>query len=256
VERHGTTEWADSDDEDRVHQFADLLRRTLVSDRGRELQWHQARHHMHFRATSNLKPRVVGRGNGRRGRTVFGPHYSKAEPERVSYYHHAAVKPRFRRIDGTWFCQLGVDYCFTYDGKQESSFAGSLLAGIKRLDRHPAVMGWTRMWERYLQGDLLTLDSLLTFGNLLSFEVDRGIDEAWWGPTPSTSADDDNLDTSTHDVDAALAVAGVDQDDLLSLLDEAQPIKPKRRHATGSARPPRETTRSPRTGGSGGRSSS
>jgi hypothetical protein len=110
-----------------------------------------------FPATRSLKPRIVGKGNGRRGRTVFAPHHSKAEPDRVSYYHHAAVNPRFRRIDGQWYCQLAVDYCFTHDGKGESSFADSLLAGIKRLDRHPTVLGWTRMWESYLQADLLTL---------------------------------------------------------------------------------------------------
>lgn len=139
VERHDTTDWADSDDEDQVRQFADLLRRTLVTDRRGELQWHQARHHAHFRATRNLKARVVGREHGNRGRTVFGPHYAKAEPERVSYYHHAAVNLRFRRIDGRWFCQLGVDYCFTHDGKNESSFADGLLAAQKGTDRDPAV---------------------------------------------------------------------------------------------------------------------
>jgi hypothetical protein len=40
------------------------------------------------------------------------------------------------------------------------------------------------MWETWLQGDLLTADSLLTFGSLLTFPVDRGIDQAWWDPPP------------------------------------------------------------------------
>ena len=53
-------------------------------------------------------------------------------------------------IGGTWFCQLEPDYCFTADGYRESPFADSLLAGIKRLDRHPAVLGWTRMWASHL----------------------------------------------------------------------------------------------------------
>jgi hypothetical protein len=238
VERHDTVEWADSDDDDRLHRFGDLLRRTLANDRRRDVHWHQDRHHLHFRATHNLAPRVVGRGNGRRGRTVFGPHYSKAEPERVSYYHHAAVNPRFRRIGGQWLCQLGVDYCFTHDGWKESSFADGLLAGIKRLERHPAVLGWTRMWEGYLQGDLLTARSLLTFGKLLTFEVDRGIDDDWWGPAPGTGVDDDSSDDRTDaGADAALHRAGVDQDDLLSLLNEMTEA------ATAPARP---TPRSPR----------
>jgi hypothetical protein len=235
VECHDSTDWANSHDDDTAHQFADLLRRTLVSDRGRDVRWHQARHHLHFRSTGNLKPRVVGRGNGKRGRTVFAPHYSKTEPGRLSYYHHAALKPRFRRIDGIWFCQLSVDYCFTHDGQSESSFADSLLAGIKRLERHPSVIGWTRMWEAYLQGDLLTADSLLTFGSLLTFPVDRGIDDAWWGPAPGTSAGDD-VPEARADANAAIALdgAGIDDDDLLSLLTEPSgpvsfPGKPARR---------------------------
>jgi hypothetical protein len=248
VEVHDSAAWAYSDDDDVVHQFSDLLRRTLVSDRGRDVQWHQSRHHLHFRATRNLKPRVAGRGNGRRGRTVFGVHCSKADPDRVSYYHHAALNPRFRRIDGKWFCQLGVDYCFTRDGKNESSFADSLLAGIKRLERHPAVNGWTRMWEVYLQGDLLTADSLLTFGSLLTFQVDRGIDDAWWGPAPATSADDDAPEGHPdEDVDATLDQAGIDQDDLLSLLTETPgPAAFPARHPERTRQ--RASRKSPRAG--------
>jgi hypothetical protein len=219
VERLDSYEWAFSDDEDTTHRFADLLRRTLASDRRRDLQWHKTRDHLYFRATRDLKPRREGRGGGRRGRTVFGPHYSKAEPERVSYYHHAALKPRFRRIGERWYCQLGVDYCFTRDGRNEVSFADGLLAGIKRMDRHPAVLGWTLMWERYLQGDLFSAESLLTFGALLTFEVDRGIDDAWWRPAPTAGGEDEAPDGP--DFEKVLQSAGVDQGDLLSLFDEA-----------------------------------
>jgi len=80
AERHDTAEWAGSDDQDTLNQFSDLLRRTLVSDRSRDIQWHQSRRHLHFRATRDLRPRVEGRGQGRRGRTVFGPHYARDDP--------------------------------------------------------------------------------------------------------------------------------------------------------------------------------
>jgi hypothetical protein len=248
AERHDTADWAGSGDQDTMHQFSDLLRRTLVSDRSRDVQWHRARRHMHFRATRDLGPRVVGRGQGRRGRTVFGPHYARDDLSKVNYYHHAALIPRFRRIGGAWFCLLSVDYCFTLDGKNECPFADNLLSGIKRMEHHPAVKGWTLMWEAYLQGDLLTADSLLAFGSLLAFPVDRGIDEAWWGPSPATSADEDATDVA-HDaaVDAALAQAGVAQADLLSLLDEEAPAQ-----LAAQDRPPalarRAPARSPRPG--------
>jgi hypothetical protein len=87
---------------------------------------------------------------------------------------------------------------------------------------------------------------LLTFGSLLTFEVDRGIDDAWWGPAPGTSADDDPPEAGAdEDVDATLDRAGIDQDDLLSLLNEPsdparsadRPASRKRRRAAkGSAR--------------------
>ncbi|HEY5987842.1 MAG TPA: hypothetical protein VIV12_15935, partial [Streptosporangiaceae bacterium] len=77
---------------------------------------------------------------GSRGRTVFGPHYAKSDPERVSYYHHAALRTRFRRIGGTWYCQLEPDYCFATDGYTESRFADSLLGGSS------ASTGTRRSW--------------------------------------------------------------------------------------------------------------
>ncbi|MGN9821838.1 DUF4365 domain-containing protein [Streptomyces sp. SD11] len=224
-ERHEIREWADSDDLDTQHRFADLLTRT-VQDSYPELRWHKDRKHMHFRATSNLAPRKTGKGPGSRGRTVFGPHTSKSDPQHVSYYHHAALRTRFRRLDGVWYCQLEPDYCFTSDGYAEYPFADRLLAGIKRLDRHPAVRGWTRMWANYLrqETDLFTDARPVQFGELATMTVERGIDDRWWGPMPSGAAPDDDQDPSARgqeNLDAVLAVADADTQDLLSLLQDS-----------------------------------
>ncbi len=62
------------------------------------------------------------------------------------------------------------------------------------------------MWEAYLQGDVLT-DTMLAFGSLLTFTVDRGIDEAWWGPAPAVIANENAPDAAT-DVDAELPRSG------------------------------------------------
>jgi hypothetical protein len=143
VERHDTTEWADSDDTDTQHRFIDLLARSFEADHWVDLRWHNSRKHLHFCPTPTLQPRREGRAPGRRGHTVFGPYYSKKDPGKVSFYRHAAITVRFRRLGGNWYCQLGTDYCFTRDGREEYQFADTLLAGIKRLDRHAAVAGWT-----------------------------------------------------------------------------------------------------------------
>lgn len=135
VETHDTAEWAESCDLDTQHRFMDLLTRT-VQDAHPELRWHNDRHHLHFRCNQDLTPRRAGKAPGHRGRTALAPHYSRSDPDRVSYYHHAALRLRSRRLAGQCFALLEPDYCFTSDGYAESKIADSLLAGIKRLDRN------------------------------------------------------------------------------------------------------------------------
>ena len=222
VEEHDTSEWAGSDDTDVKNRFMDLLTRTVQGSYP-EVRWHNERQHVHFRPSRDLRPRKAGKGPGSRGRTVFGPHYAKSDPTRVSYYHHAALRTRFRRVGTTWYCQLEPDYCFTTDGHTESRFADSLLAGIKRLDRHPAALGWTRMWANYLTRplDLFSPDRPVVFGALETVTVDRGIDDRWWGPAPGDPAAEEDHEQSRAEsalATAELAAADIDTDDLAALL--------------------------------------
>lgn len=230
-EEHPTVEWADSEDADTRHRFTDLLARTVERSYP-DLRWHDSRRHVHFRASPDLKPRKAGKRPGMRGRTVFGPHYAKSDPGRVSYYHHAALKTRYRRIGETWFCQLEPDYCFTADGHREPPFADSLLAGIKRLDRHPAVLGWTRMWASHLTPlpDLFSPELPVVFGPLETVTVHSGIDDNWWGPAPAAGM---TAEEPGHQAaaDAAAAAADlvthdIDTDDLFALVTGAEPEPP------------------------------
>lgn len=168
----------------------------------------------------------MSRCRSRTGRSGAPKCRGRSDPERVSYYHHAALRTRFRRIGETWYCQLEPGYCFTTDGYTESRFADSLLAGIKRLDRHPAVMGWTRMWASHLgrQPDLFSPSRPVLFGALETVMVGRGIDDRWWGPAPADAAPDEDQDLSPADgalAAAELAAADIDTDDLLALLNDA-----------------------------------
>ena len=235
VRRIATTEWSASSTTDAQHRFSHLLS-AVVEHSHPELRWHATRQHLHFRSTDDLSPRKAGRRRGASGRTVFGPHKAKSDPERVSYYHHAAVRLRFRRVGGTWFCILEPDYCFTVDGKVEASFADSLLAGIKRFERHAAVAGWTAMWAAHLQGDadLYQPPRPVRLGAPVCVPVARGIDERWWGAAPAGAMlDDEPGDGSdaTSDANAAITAADVDPDDLFSLLEEPTPAE------RGAARP-------------------
>lgn len=256
VEEHETGEWADSDDLDVQYRFMDLLKHT-VTDSYADLRWHKERGHVHFRATSDLRARKAGRGPGVLGRTVFGPHYGKSEPEKVSYYHHAALQLRFRRFDGCWYCQLEPDYCFTSDGYAESRLADKLLAGIKRLDRHPAVAGWTRVWTNHFRAEG-GCERPIGFGPVATVTVDRGIDDRWWGPAPVELTPDEEPDQAGAEEAAATALlseADIDTDDLAAIVTgpDAMPPSPARRprrsRQPGSqSRPGRSTKRGSNAG--------
>lgn len=255
-EEHPTAEWAESEDKDTRHRFTDLLARTVERSHP-DLRWHDSRRHMHFRASPNLKPRKAGKRPGTRGRTVFGPHYAKSDPERVSFYHHAALKARYRRIGETWFCQLEPDYCFTADGYRESPFADSLLAGIKRLDRHPAVLGWTRMWASLLtpQPDLFSPELPVMFGPLETVTVHSGIDDNWWGPAPTAAmtAEEPGHQAAADAAAAAdLVTHDIDTDDLFALITEVEPEpQPEAAQQRGQREAESTGRRQRRTGGKG-----
>ncbi|MGW3890411.1 DUF4365 domain-containing protein [Micromonospora chokoriensis] len=224
VERHETADWANSDDIDVRNRFADLLQRAFQADQSGHLRWHKEREHLHFLPTRDLGVRREGKVPGRRGHTVFSAYRSEKNPEAVSFYRHAAITTRFRRLDGVWHMQVETDYCFTSNGRDEYRFADTLLAGIKRLDRHQAVAGWMRTWETYLTQapDLFAPEHALTFGRFVSFKVDRGIVDSLWGPAPMQPRDDEPANSAAQEkIEQALAGIGVDLDDLFSLDDDA-----------------------------------
>ena len=245
VEEHEIGEWADSADLDTQYRFIDLLSHT-VTDSYADLRWHKERNHLHFRATSDLSARKAGKGPGARGRTVFGPHYAKSEPETVSYYHHAALQLRYRRFDGCWYGQLEPDYCFTSDGYAESRLADKLLAGIKRLDRHPAVAGWTRVWANHFRTEG-GFERPIRFGPLATVTVGRGIDDRSWGPVPAEVTTDEEPDQAQAEealATAVLSAADIDTDDLAAIVTGPDAESPASARTQGRNPQPRRQRKS------------
>lgn len=256
VERHDTGEWAGSDEQDIQHRLMDLLARAVGADHHADLRWHKDRRHLHFRPTPDLAPRREGRGPGRQGRTVFSAYRSKRDPGKISFYRHAAVTTRFRRLGDAWYCQLGVDYCFSRDGHNESAFADALLAGIKRFDRHAAVAGWTKTWATYFgkPPNLFDADKAVIFGELATLEVDRGIEDRLWGRAPLQISEEDGENRANQaENEAELAAAGIEQEDLFALLaedyaDQDEPVTPPRTQSHRRRRNPDKTDRPKRRG--------
>jgi hypothetical protein len=216
VEKHDTDEWSISDDHDLMHQFQDLLLRTL-QDHLPFLRWHKDRKHLHWRASQDLSPRKAGQRFGTSGRTVFGPH-GAAEGGAIHFYRHAAVKLRARRIGGAWHVEIDPDYCFTTDGTIEHPRSDRLLKRIKQFDRHPAVRQWVIMWAHVLQGpdDLFAPEVPVRLGGLVTLEVPSGIEDSCWGPTPIVK--DETAGSRTDEADDELRDEQLDGDDLLELL--------------------------------------
>ncbi|KAB2805361.1 DUF4365 domain-containing protein [Pimelobacter simplex] len=173
-----------SPDSERV--LVRLLNNAFRQDLRDDCAFHGKRHMLYFRATDDLSPRSWNT-SGTHWRSVFKPHAKKTNPSQVSYYKHAGLKWQFLNLDDDWFCALTPDYYYSIDGYRESRFTAQYLSGIKRLERNPAVLGETRMWAAILAGREGGHDSLfsqneriLDFGKLVTFDTDRGIDEAKW----------------------------------------------------------------------------
>jgi hypothetical protein len=195
-----TAEWAS--DPTRQRWLVQLLNYALQCDVSVDCAWHGGRKIIYFRPTSDLKPRHI-RGASGRQRLVFHPKFKKKTPEQISYCKHAALEWQFQLFDGQWYCALTPTFHYTRDGYRDSLYLSEYLTGIKQLDRNPAVHGQTRMWATYLHGEDGVLDpreTILTYGELMTFTAERAIDDAAWLADPRE-----------NDPDAADATPGAEK---------------------------------------------
>jgi hypothetical protein len=180
-----TAQW--TSDPDRHRWLVQLLNYALQRDVSVDCAWHGGRKIVYFRPGTDLtKPRHI-RGASGRQREVFKPKFKKKAPDEINYCKHAALEWQFLLLDDQWYCALTPTYHYTRDGYRDSLFLSSYLTGIKQLDRNPAVHGQTRMWATYLRGEdgvLDPKDTILTYGELMTFTVDRAIDDAAWLAAP------------------------------------------------------------------------
>ncbi len=86
------------------------------------------------------------------------------------------------RLGGTWYLEITPTYHFTWNGRDLDSFHEERLAGIKRLERNPAVLALVLMWATYLSrpDDLYARYPYLSFGELATLEAGFGIDDSAW----------------------------------------------------------------------------
>lgn len=198
VEKHETSEWTTSDDEERRRVFVELLNNALTADLGSiGVRFHSDDRVFAFKGTPDRVPRIYTFQNVHRESaiTVVQRYVSRSKDGReFPYLRHSAFQARFRRLEGVWFIEITPTYRFTTDGIRKYRFHEDQLAGIKRIEGNRALLSQVLLWNDVLQGRLTLFNRrsrLLRFGACMTFDLDRGIPDADWTPVVRTSDDID-----------------------------------------------------------------
>jgi Domain of unknown function (DUF4365) len=184
VEGHGTEEWAASKSPDVTRRFVRLLNQTLADLTGDSLRRHK-KGYLYFRPSPDLTDYRVSTGRSRAGRTVFQVRPHSTEPDMIRWCRHLALEHQFVRFDREWFLELRPTYHFTSDGYRDLPWGPDLVKEMKRRERNAAVRSLVQFWGDFLRARQTLLDSpdtRLSFGELVTFDVDRGIDDRTWTP--------------------------------------------------------------------------
>ncbi|MEI5671851.1 MULTISPECIES: DUF4365 domain-containing protein [unclassified Nocardioides] len=192
--------------------FVRLLGAALQHDLRDTCRWNNGRKFLHYRPTPDLSERKVLSASGSKRIAFKGFYQRKDDPTRHQFYRHAAVHYNFLEIGGHWFCELRPNYFFTSDGYKESAFADDYLSKMKRLERNSAVLGETQLWAGIIRGNTETPqlslldddqsdDRILSFGPLVTFDVDRGIDDKDWLPPGGIDTNPDQMALDFEDLE-------------------------------------------------------
>ena len=177
---------ANSEDTDDLRLFVQLLNRCLQVKAWKEgIRYHGDHDLYYFTATENLRTRRVKFKSlvQQSSRTVFEA-YRHKETRQVRFCRHLAFRGHFRRFGDEWFLEVTPTYLFTRDGRLPDRFEEDRLKGIKRLDRHRAVLGQLLTWIDVLTSPGRTLFENayphLQFARPERLPIDVGIDDGDW----------------------------------------------------------------------------
>lgn len=173
---------ADSENADERRLFVRLLLRCLEAKcRGQDIRFDSRRGLFYFAATDKLRKKTITYQSLARQspRTVFEAYRDK-ETKQVRFCRHLAFEGQFRRFGSDWYLEVTPTYVFTRDGRLPDRFAEDRLKGIKRLERHRAVLGQLLTWIDVLtqSGDLFQ-DAYphLAFERPNGLPLEAGIDD-------------------------------------------------------------------------------
>lgn len=182
LEQFETTDWAESEDDDRRKIFVQLLGRALTQRLREWRVWRRKEDGVyHFGASKIFRPRRVdfeGESN-EQFRTVVQQYQSG----RSKYFRHNAFKGYFKNYDRSWYLEITPTYVFTRDGYQVSRYEADLLSGIKQLEHNDTLLAQVLLWKDILtrRADLFHTDyPFLRFSDLKCFDLRFGINDREW----------------------------------------------------------------------------
>jgi hypothetical protein len=196
VESFDAREWAESPDRGVQRKFVWLMNECLrqhVSRMG--MRWRKELGLLFFKATKDLTPRTkryLSRQQVAK-REVFREYRSKKDPSRILYYRHVGFEPRFQRFDGKWCLEINPSYLFTSDGRAQHPYHQEYLAKIKSIEGSGAVGNVVIMFAAMLRDQEGLFSEKgnyphLGFGELLSVELDVGINDQNWAKQKEVAA--------------------------------------------------------------------
>ena len=198
MEDFDTQEWAESDDEDKLKEWVELLNTCLRGKLFREgiRYQHESQFKFYYFLPNRDRKQRFYRYHSQQNETrreVVKPITNK-KLKTLLCYRHSAMEARFSRFDSLWHLEVSPTYFYTCDGEKPYMFHGDQLAGIKRLEHNESVLGQLIMWERLLtdRGDIFRHEyPLLRFDGLRRFTVGQGISDDLWLPVEEEAAIED-----------------------------------------------------------------
>jgi hypothetical protein len=203
IERLRVEDWAITDDPDRHREFVWLMNQVLRQDLRISGMWHSRDENCfyfpaHRDHAGNPLPREYEyRSLEQRTSRELVQVHRHPETQKIAYCRHSAFKCEFVRVDGRWFLSIVPHYVYTTDGKLPYAYGDDLLSGMKRMEHQEAVLGQILMWKyrlthfpaRWLFDAEGERRPVLSFGELLQAECDRGVNDGDWLRTDTMAAE-------------------------------------------------------------------
>jgi hypothetical protein len=217
IEDFPTQEWSQSEDPDKHRDFVRILNQCLrqfLRSSTAKIRRDKETSAFYFPSKQELSP-PDKKGEQSGGVTLGYPGKKKTTSRMVVTplrnkskghimgYRHSAMGAQFMRYGGKWYLEVTPTYRFSQpDGVHSSRLASDWLKGIKQLEHNGSLLGQLVMWEDILvnRNEDIFVDPypFLGFGKLVSFELERGLEDSAW------TANDDKSSESALDLPAGL----------------------------------------------------